>query len=86
MSTEAEMISNEHRIESYLHCGKCVDEIPGDISPRDWAQLEVGWTVEGIQIWCRRHECNVMHMDFEGHQHPADVTVHREPPSLNLVK
>lgn len=80
------MVSNELRIESYFHCGKCLDEMPGGFSPREWAQLEAGWTVEGIQIWCRRHECNVMHMDFQGHQHPADTTIHSDPPILRLVE
>lgn len=76
------MLSNKCEITLYLHCRKCVDEIPDDVNPKDWAQLEVGWTSEGLQVWCRRHECNVVHIDFEGQQHPANTTVHlhSEPP------
>lgn len=66
--------SNELNISSYFHCSLCLDSLPPDTAPREWAQLEVGWTEYGFQVWCRRHECNVMHMDFEGHKHPADDT------------
>ena len=65
---------NELSIVQYLHCGKCINEKPDNISPRDYAELEVGWTVEGLQIWCKRHEVNVVHIDFEGNKHPANIT------------
>jgi len=61
----------ENEIELYLHCKKCLEELPPEFSPREWAQLEVGWTRAGIQVWCKRHELNVMHMDFQGHKHPG---------------
>ena len=67
-------ISNGLAIEQYLHCGKCLDEIPDGLSPQEWASLEVGWTVLGLQVWCNRHNCNVVNIDFEGHEHPADMT------------
>ena len=35
-------------------------------SPREYAQLEFGFTKPGVQVWCKRHEVNVMHIDFEG--------------------
>ena len=62
-------------IRAYVHCGKCLDEMPNGTSPQLWADLEVGWTDEGLQVWCRRHNCNVMHVDFESQQHPADTSV-----------
>ena len=46
-------------------------EMPEGYSPQTWSQLEIGWTRLGIQVWCRRHELNILHMDFEGHKHPA---------------
>lgn len=61
----------ENNILMYLHCGLCLDEIPEGISPMDWSKSQVGWTKEGLQVWCNRHECNVMHIDFEGYKHPA---------------
>ena len=68
------MLSNELSIVSYLHCRQCLEEIPGGVNPREWAQLEVGFTKPGLQVWCRRHECNVVHIDFEGQQHLANTT------------
>lgn len=52
-----------------MHCKKCIEELPAGQSPRDYSALEVGWTIHGIQVWCRRHELNVVHIDFEGQRH-----------------
>jgi hypothetical protein len=62
-------ITNE--IKLFMHCHKCLQEKPSNKSPREWAQLEVGWTKLGLQVWCKRHECNVCHIDFQGQKHPA---------------
>lgn len=62
-------ITNE--IKMYFHCGLCLKEKPPNVSPREWGQLEVGFTILGIQVWCKRHEVNVFHMDLEGTKHPA---------------
>lgn len=62
-------------IETFIHCGRCLTEKPADISPRDYSRLEIGATKLGIQIWCRRHECNVVHIDFQGAQHPINTNV-----------
>lgn len=69
-------------IEAYLHCGKCLDELDKgeiDASPKEYQQIQVGWTVEGLQIWCLRHNCNVVHIDFEGKTHPANTTAFEKP-------
>lgn len=60
-----------NQILSYMHCGMCLSEIPDGVSPALWADLEFGFTERGLQVWCRRHDCNLIHIDFEGHQHPA---------------
>jgi len=62
------MISNTvtNKITMFMHCKLCLDERPPDISPREYAQLEIGFTVPGFQVWCRRHEANVIDVDFEG--------------------
>ncbi len=59
------------QIEMFMHCRKCLEDQPGGISPRDYARLEFGYTKQGIQVWCVRHEHNVVHIDFEGVQHRA---------------
>jgi hypothetical protein len=63
-----------NEIKMYFHCKRCLAEKPPDISPRDWAATEAGFTPQGIQIWCKRHEINIMHMDFEGQKHPANAS------------
>ena len=90
---ETNEFGNAQSVVQYLHCGKCMHEIPGGleaptIAPRDWADLSVGWTRWGLQIWCNRHECNVVHIDFEGNKHPADMTVpkSRAKPKLAVGK
>ncbi len=66
-------LSAENRITSFIHCGQCLKELPAGVSPKEWAQLEAGFTKEGIQIRCKRHGLNVVHIDFEGKQHPANM-------------
>ncbi len=63
----------DNEIRMYLHCAECLDELPVGESPKSWARLNVGWTVLGIQVWCVRHEKNVLHVDFEGQKHPANT-------------
>ena len=53
-------------IKGYIHCRKCVSEHKGQ-------NVSVGWTTKGLQVWCDHHECNIMHVDFEGVTHPADL-------------
>lgn len=67
---------NDLQISVYIHCGKCLDEYNKDdnikCSPADYSQISAGWTRRGIQLWCRRHNCNIVHIDFEGEKHPAN--------------
>ena len=73
------MGSNDNNIEIYFHCGKCMDEgIPKGESPKTHQRIQAGWTIEGIQVWCVRHECNIIHIDFEGTKHPADTSIPKE--------
>lgn len=67
------MVPKELSISSYIHCTKCLAEKPDNTSPSNWARLAIGLTKEGLQVWCKRHEMNVVHIDFQGHRHPANV-------------
>lgn len=58
-------------IAMFIHCRHCVETIPFGQSPQTWARLSIGWTPIGLQVWCNRHELNLLHVDFEGQQHPA---------------
>lgn len=51
-----ETLSTELQIVSYMHCRMCFTE---NAKPQ---LLEIGFTKAGIQIWCKRHDINVMHM------------------------
>ena len=73
--------SNRNEIVAYLHCGLCLGEIKALVektgesqSPAEYADTEVGWTELGLQLWCRRHNVNICHIDFEGVQHRANTT------------
>ena len=74
MTTEQRVIPSENSIKLYFHCTKCLEEMPANTTPHDWSQLEIGYTVLGIQVWCKRHECNVVHVDFEGVKHPGNFS------------
>lgn len=66
--------SNELLIAAFIHCELCLSELPPDQSPKEWARTQAGWTEDGLQVWCSRHECNVVHIDFQGQCHPGDLT------------
>ncbi len=55
-----------NEIKLYFHCGKCLDEKPEGISPCEWQQIQAGWTLKGFQVWCKRHDINIVHMDLKG--------------------
>ena len=55
-----------NQIDSFYHCGKCLDEKPDGVSPREFGNYEMGITKTGdIQIWCKRHECNVALLEIK---------------------
>lgn len=69
-------ISNRNSISTYLHCGKCLEELPVGVSPRDYQRIQVGFTEVGLQVWCVRHDMNVAHIHFQGAKHPANLTAY----------
>lgn len=73
-SRRARAVTNKLSINAYLHCGKCLKERPANQTPQEWSRIQVGWTREGLQVWCFRHNANVMNIDFEGMTHPANIT------------
>jgi len=61
-------IPNTNKIGSYIHCGLCLDELPSNESESasSYSQYSVGFTEQGLQVWCDRHNVNIMHIDFDG--------------------
>ena len=70
----------------YLHCKICASAIPEGESPATHARIAVGWTPAGLQIWCARHDINIMHVDFEGVRHPADLSIANKELESELKK
>ena len=69
----ANIIPITNEITQFIHCSKCAEEIPDGITPSDWQRFEIGFTKLGIQVWCKRHNCNIVHIDFDGIQHHANT-------------
>lgn len=53
-------------IVQFFHCRSCLGQRPDNLSPREWVHIEVGFTPQGIQVWCVRCEKNIVHLDFLG--------------------
>lgn len=66
-------LSTSKQIEGFVHCSRCLSEIPPGTSPEQWARLSFGFTKIGVQVWCVRHDINVINIDFEGRRHPANA-------------
>ena len=55
-------------INNFFVCRFCYEEKPRGISTANYSRLHVGFTSKGLQVWCARHETNVIHLDFEGRE------------------
>jgi len=69
----ARLVPTTMAITTFIHCSKCLDYVPKGMSPAEWADISVGLTTWGLQVWCRRHRCNVVHIDFLGQRCPANT-------------
>jgi hypothetical protein len=65
-------------IVAYFHCGRCAEERPDGQSPQEFQRIEAGWTKKGLQIWCVRHNCNLIHLNFRDWRLPALAAVYCE--------
>ncbi len=65
-----------HSIREPVVCSKCHDDVAQGLtdaaSLQDYARLDVGFTDKGLQVWCRRHDVNVVHIDFDNMMPEAD--------------
>ena len=64
------------QINQHVICAKCEEEFQAvstdSSSLQDYTKLDVGFTDIGIQVWCRRHDANVVHVNFNGQKLEAD--------------
>jgi len=56
----------KNKIQMFMHCKKCLEERGEGMSPREYASFEFGYTKKGFQLWCTRHEENVLAIDLLG--------------------
>jgi hypothetical protein len=70
---------NTRSISSPILCSRCLHEaLVSGKNPRYYQELEVGMTPSGLQVWCVRHESNVIHLGLRGHTLPINVTVEED--------
>ena len=74
-----------NEIQAYLHCKKCTEELPEGQSPMEYARTQSGWTPQGLQVWCNRHDENVMHLDFKGTYQALEEMLEVEIPYNGIV-
>ena len=76
-----------YNIKEILICNQCYQEYDAGLtdskSLQQYTILDVGLTDMGIQVWCRRHNVNVVHINFGGKKLVADF---RNLQKLNAVK
>jgi hypothetical protein len=62
MSDSVNPVPNTNEIQGYLHCALCLEESEHQTYTQE---LEVGRTKYGYQVWCKRHDCNVLHVGIK---------------------
>lgn len=71
--TQGARIPAKDSIDLFFHCAECLKTLPPGMSPSEWSSIEAGWTRAGFQVRCKRHDLNIIHVDFEGQRHPANL-------------
>lgn len=63
-----------YNIQHKIVCVKCENEELNSHSENllEYTNIEVGFTEIGLQIWCRKHNVNICHIDFNGNKLEAD--------------
>ncbi len=80
MRRTGESDPREH-INTYIRCPKCQEDIfrragsEVTISPREYGRMECGFTRDGFQVWCLRHDMNIIHIDFNREDMTVDTTM-----------
>lgn len=82
VATMDNYVTTVNQIIRWLHCGRCLREMPVGESPSSWARLDAGVTEKGVQIWCTRHEVNVALIEWAdaadklNNPQPLDISCH----------
>lgn len=70
-------LPNTFQIKHVLECKRCVDTCPQGTLLPDYMRVTIGLTPYGLQVWCVRHQANVIHVDFRGQRLPANASTAR---------
>lgn len=68
-------IPNTFEIKQVFECKRCAETCPVGILLNDYQRITVGLTPYGFQVWCTRHQLNVVHFDFRGQKIPVNASV-----------
>lgn len=65
-----------YNVKENFVCNQCYEEYLAGLtdskSLQQYTMFDIGLTDIGLQVWCRRHDVNVVHVDFGGKQLKAD--------------
>lgn len=50
----------KNEIHTFFQCVACIREKPPSQSPKNFMRLNVGIGPDGLQVWCVRHDINVV--------------------------
>jgi hypothetical protein len=50
----------------FLTCNECLNEMPPSESPSSFMRVNVFATMDGLQVWCVRHDLLILRLDFKG--------------------
>jgi len=63
----------QQEADEFYRCPMCMKELPIGVSPRDYSHIEAGFSPRGFQVWCLRHERNIIHITFNEQYVNADT-------------
>ena len=65
-----------NQIKEPIICAACMDEFSKGLSDaaslRDFMRMDIGFTTRGLQVWCQRHDRNIVEINFDGQMPEAD--------------
>lgn len=70
-------LPNTFQIKHILECKRCVETCPHGTLLQDYLRVTIGLTPYGLQVWCVRHQANVIHVDFRGQRIPVNASAAR---------
>ena len=73
-----------YEMKTIFSCRRCAERGHPGLSPREFQSLETGFTGDGLQVWCKRCESEVLAVDFGGQElrKAGPNRVHSGPPTV----